>query len=43
VVIVPECGHWGLLYNRTAMAETARFLGVTAELPLAPLALEAAS
>jgi pimeloyl-ACP methyl ester carboxylesterase len=46
VVVVPECGHWGLLYHPTVLRETAGFLGSSAEaleLSPAPLALEAAS
>ena len=44
VVVVPECGHWGLLYHGDVLRETARFLcAPSAELPAAPLALEAAS
>jgi pimeloyl-ACP methyl ester carboxylesterase len=43
VVVIPECGHWGLLYHHTVVVEAARFLGVAAELPGPPLALEAAS
>ena len=44
VVIVPECGHWGLLYHQTVLDETTDFLlGGPAALPVEPLALEAAS
>jgi len=46
VVVVPECGHWGLLYHPTVLREVAGFVcvpGDAAELPVAPLALEAAS
>ncbi len=43
-VVVPECGHWGLLYHPAAMRETAAFLcAPRAELPEPRLALEAAS
>lgn len=44
VVIVPECGHWGLLYHQTVLDETTDFLlGGPAALPAEPLVLEAAS
>jgi len=44
VVVVPECGYWGLLYHRDVLRETAGFLCARGgELPAAPLALEAAS
>jgi pimeloyl-ACP methyl ester carboxylesterase len=43
LVVVPECGHWGLLYHPAVLRETAGFLcapdGVG--LPSMPLALEA--
>ena len=45
VVVVPRCGHWGLLYHPTVLEESAGFLRApvgAAELG-APLALEAAS
>ena len=42
VVVVPECGHWGLLYHRDVLRETAGFLcAPPGELPTMPLALEA--
>ena len=44
LVIVPECGHWGLLYHPAVMRETADYLCTAlASLPEPPLALEAAS
>jgi pimeloyl-ACP methyl ester carboxylesterase len=43
IVIIPECGHWGLLYHPMALRETARFLSSAVELPEPILALEAAS
>ena len=46
VVVVPECGHWGLLIHPTVLREAATFLafpGSTLELAEAPLALDAAS
>ena len=43
VVVVPECGHWGLLYHQVVLREVAAYLSSTAELPGPPLALEAAS
>ena len=44
VMVVPECGHWGLLYHGTVMHQTSAFLadGPRA-LGVAPVALEAAS
>jgi pimeloyl-ACP methyl ester carboxylesterase len=43
-VVVPECGHWGLLYHPAVMREIADFLGTTlGGFSHAPLALEAAS
>jgi len=43
IVIIPECGHWGLLYHPVALREVARFIQhpVTAVVPLPRLALEA--
>ena len=44
LVVVPECGHWGLLYHPAVMRETAGYLCTPlASLPDPPLALEAAS
>jgi len=45
VVVIPECGHWGLLYHPSALNEAAAFLDVPAAPALtgATLALEAAS
>jgi len=46
VVVVPQCGHWGLLYHPQVLREVAGFLRVppaTVETSVAPLALEAAS
>jgi alpha/beta hydrolase fold len=44
VVVIPECGHWGLLYHRAVWHETAIFLaGPAPQLPEARFALEAAS
>jgi len=46
VVVVPECGHWGLLYHGAAMQAAASYLGVAELVEIAappPLALEAAS
>ena len=46
VVVVPECGHWGLLIHPMVLRETAEFLARAAgrhERATAPLALEAAS
>jgi pimeloyl-ACP methyl ester carboxylesterase len=46
VVVVPDCGHWGLLYHPTVLREAASFLvreGATLELVEPHLALEAAS
>src|SRR5689334_633788 len=40
-VVVPECGHWGLLYHPTVLRETADFLCAAGE--PARIALEAAS
>ena len=42
VVLVPDCGHWGLLYSPAAFDEVAHFLSFPlgiASLPRAPLAL----
>ena len=33
VVMVPECGHWGLLYHSTVLHESATFLSAPVELP----------
>jgi hypothetical protein len=33
VVLVPECGHWGLLYHPTVLRESAAFLSAPVELP----------
>ena len=44
--IVPDCGHWGLLYHPAALRETVAFLrgpAATLTRSLPPLALEAAS
>lgn len=46
VVVVPECGHWGLLYHPTVLHEATDFLvgnSRPAALTVEPLALEAAS
>ena len=44
LVVVPECGHWGLLYHPTVLRETAAYLcGAGVELPAPPLALDVAS
>jgi pimeloyl-ACP methyl ester carboxylesterase len=45
MVVVPECGHWGLLYHQTVWHETATYLSTppAGELPEGRLALEAAS
>jgi pimeloyl-ACP methyl ester carboxylesterase len=44
VLLVPECGHWGLLYHAAVWREIAAFLCTpVAELPDVPLSLEAAS
>ena len=46
VVVVPECGHWGLLIHPAVLREAAGFLafpGATPQLAEAPLALGAAS
>jgi pimeloyl-ACP methyl ester carboxylesterase len=45
VVVVPECGHWGLLYHPTVLHETTDFLLGTrpSALTAEPLALEEAS
>ena len=44
VVVVPDCGHWGLLYHPAVLRETAGFLAApAAQLPEPLLALEAAS
>ena len=32
VVLVPECGHWGLLYHSTVLRESAAFLSAPVEL-----------
>jgi len=45
-VVVPECGHWGLLIHPAVLREAASFLAfpdATPQLAEAPLALEAAS
>jgi pimeloyl-ACP methyl ester carboxylesterase len=34
VVLVPECGHWGLLYHSTVLRESATFLSAPVELPV---------
>jgi pimeloyl-ACP methyl ester carboxylesterase len=44
VMVVPHCGHWGLLYHRTVLAEVDRYLRAPAgpvALPSRPLALAA--
>src|SRR2546425_9215219 len=46
VVVVPECGHWGLLIHPAVLREAAGFLafpGATPQLADEPLALDAAS
>jgi pimeloyl-ACP methyl ester carboxylesterase len=45
VVVIPDCGHWGLLYHPTVMREVAGFLSVPdpAVGMAAPLALDVAS
>lgn len=45
VIVVPECGHWGLLYHRAALQAAAGFLGGGSSIDRGapPLALEAAS
>ena len=46
VVVVPECGHWGLLIHPVVLREAAAFLafaGSTPQLAEGPLALDAAS
>lgn len=45
VVVVPECGHWGLLYHRQALQVAAGFLRASdrVELSAPSLALEVAS
>jgi len=45
VVVVPDCGHWGLLYHPLVMREVAGYLRVaSASIGMAPpLALDAAS
>ncbi len=46
VVVVPECGHWGLLIHPAVLREAAGFLafpGATPQLAEQPLALDAAS
>src|SRR2546425_5485674 len=46
VVVVPECGHWGLLIHPMVLREAAGFLafpGATPQLAEQPLALDAAS
>ena len=46
IVVVPECGHWGLLYHPRVLREVAGYLrgpGATIGMSSAPLALEAAS
>lgn len=47
VVVVPECGHWGLLYHPAVLREVATSLqrahAAVEMLTAAPLALEAAS
>jgi Alpha/beta hydrolase family len=46
IVIVPDCGHWGLLYHPRAMREVTAFLGSAPpalEQSPPPLALEAAA
>jgi len=45
-IVIPRCGHWGLLYHATTLQQVAGFLCVgrdAAEVPGATLALEAAS
>jgi len=44
IVLVPNCGHWGLLFHPMVLEEVARFLSFPlgiVSLPTAPLALEA--
>jgi pimeloyl-ACP methyl ester carboxylesterase len=42
VLVIPECGHWGLLYHPTVLHETVTFLlGRPAALPPGPSLLEA--
>jgi len=44
IVLVPDCGHWGLLYHPMVLEEVARFLSFplgVVSLPTARLALEA--
>lgn len=42
VVVVPDCGHWGLLYHPAALREAVGFLAAPGvALPDPPLALEA--
>ena len=46
VIVVPHCGHWGLLYHATVLHEAASFLcpsGATLEVSAPRLALDAAS
>jgi PGAP1-like protein len=43
ITIIPECGHWGLLYHPMVLRETARFLSSPAELAEPPLELDVAS
>lgn len=39
VVVVPRCGHWGLLYHPTVLGEVASFLGAADVADAPPLAL----
>lgn len=46
VIVVPHCGHWGLLYHATVLHEAASFLcpsGAMLEVEAPRLALDAAS
>jgi len=44
VMVVPDCGHWGLLYHPAVLREAVGFLvAPSVALPDPPLALEAAS
>ena len=46
VAVIPDCGHWGLLYHRAVLQEVTRFLRVpeaAVGLAAPPLALDVAS
>jgi alpha/beta hydrolase family protein len=43
MVVVPDCGHWGLLYHPAVLRESVAFLGAPAELASARLIIGAAS